>query len=262
MTKIFSYRDRPLHQGPYALEKLTYTQQEPNYASLPTMQQMSFLRPEAPLSIVNAMDEYQAMMDAIREGVVKQEVATIPSDPVERSQHLKSFGYFSDASMVGTCAIPKAAWLSQPFVNPSVDRLSNTLATKQVKTLASGIDVILAMLREAMQAPPKDCQHHSHALVFLYEYPRDPEANEAGTDWIVDAQAQRAALRASETASVLSAYIRSLGYQARAHSACASDIDLQYIAVASGLACIEEGGISNPYLGNRFGLAVVTTDLE
>lgn len=262
MTKLFSYQNRPMHMGPYALEKLSYSRQTPNYSALPSMQPLAFIKPETPLSIVNAMAEYQAMMDVIRDGVVKQEVATIPSLPLERSQHLKAFGYFCDASMMGTCAIPTSAWLAQPYANPSVDRLSNTLATKQVSSLASGIDVIMAMLREAMLAPEQDCRHHSHALVFLYEYTRDPAAGEAGTEWLQDAQAQRAALRASESASVLSAYIRSLGYSARAHSASAADVDLQHLAVAAGLASIDGETISNPYLGTRFGLAVVTTDLE
>jgi len=262
MTKLFSYQDRPLHMGPYALEKLSYTQQTPDYSALKKTQPLLFLQPDQPLSIVNAMDEYQAMMDVIREGVVKKEVATIPTDPLDRSQHLKSFGYFSDASMVGTCAIPSSAWLTHAINNPSVERLTHTLATKEVKTLASGIDVIMAMLREAMQAPSKSCQHHSHAIVFLYEYTRDPKTTEPGTDWIMDAQAQRAALRASETASVLSSYIRSLGYEASAHSSSASDVDIQQLAVAAGLASIEQGKLINPYLTNRFGLAAVTTTLE
>ncbi len=262
MTKLFSYQNRPMHMGPYALEKLKYTKQLPNYTTLPSMAPLAFIKPAAPLSIVNAMAEYQAMMDVIRDGVVKKQVASIPESPNERSQHLKSFGYFCDASMMGTCAIPDSAWLDQPYANPSVDRLSHALATKQISSLASGIDVVMAMLREAMQAPVTDCLHHSHALVFLYEYTRDAKTNEPGTDWLQDAQAQRAALRASESASVLSAYIRSLGFSARAHSASAAEVDLQHLAVAAGLCSIDGDTINNPYLGSRFGLAVVTTDLE
>ena len=164
--------------------------------------------------------------------------------------------------MMGVCEIPAQAWLDTAIINPGVAQLADTLANKQVKTLASGIDMILAMVREAMQAPATDCKDHTHVLVFLYEHPRDPHSNEAGSDWLDDAQAHRSALRAAESASVLSAYIRSLGYKARAHSASASDVDLSVLAVAAGLASIENGTAVNPILGSRYGLAVVTTDLE
>jgi reductive dehalogenase len=261
MTKLFSYKNRPVHFGPYPLERLRRTDVVPDLAALPFAPQIRF-RDKNPLSVINAMADYQAMLDAIREGAVKREMATIPSDPQERTNHLKSFGYYCDASMVGTCRITPELWLESPFANPDVDRLAETLRTKQVKTLASGIDVIMAGLREAMKAPPSTCTDHTHAIAFLYEYPRDPKTNEPGTDWIQNAQTHRAALRAAETVSVLAAYIRSLGYQARAHSAVAADVDLPRTALAAGLTTLQNGIASNPILGTRFGLAVITTTLE
>lgn len=262
MNKLFSYKDRPVHMGPYPLEKLARTNLTPNYAALAPVQALAFQAPDKPTSIINAMDKYQATLDTIREGTVKKEVATIPADPQERSNHLKAFGYYCDASMMGCCKIPQQAWLQEAIVNPGVARLADTLANKQVETLAAGIDVILAMVREAMAAPETDCNDHSHALVFLYEYPRDPEANEPGTEWLNNAQAQRAALRAAESATSLAAYIRSLGYQARAHSASTSNVDLAVLATAAGLTYISGDQAINPFLADRYGLAVVTTTLE
>ncbi|MDE2913069.1 MAG: reductive dehalogenase [Paracoccaceae bacterium] len=261
MKKLLSYRNRPVHLGPYPLERLNRTHGPPNLDGVEPMRPLTFRRPYAPRSIVNAMGEYQAMLDAIREGLVKTERALIPDDPSERSNHLKSFGYFCDASMVGAAGIPESAWLSEAIVNPDVDRLSRDLRTRQVKSAASGIDVIMAMLKEAMQAPPTGCRHHAHVLVFLFEYPRDPEPGEPGCDWLADAQRHRAALRAAETASVLANYLRSLGREARAHSASASDLDLEMLAVQAGLACNRNGRIENPFLGNRFGLAAVSTTM-
>lgn len=225
MTKLFSYKNRAPHLGPYPLERLRRVETQPDLTPLLPAAQIHF-KADDPLSVVNAMGEYQAMMDVIREGTVKKERATIPSDPLERANHLKAFGYYCDASMIGMAKITQDMWLDTPFANPDVDRLSETLRGKQVKTLASGIDMIMAGLREAMAAPATTCTHHTNAIVFLYEYPRDPKPSETGTDWIQNAQSHRAALRAAETASILSAYIRSLGYEARAHSASASDIDL------------------------------------
>ncbi|WGI20980.1 reductive dehalogenase [Amylibacter sp. IMCC11727] len=261
MTKLFSYKNRPPHLGPYPLERLRRTETAPDLSSMPPQQQVTFTADD-PVSVINAMGEYQAMMDVIRDGTVKAEMATIPSDPQERANHLKAFGYYCDASMVGTTRITSDLWLKTPFSNPDVDRLSDTLRTKQVKTLASGIDMIMAGLREAMAAPPTTCDHHTNAIAFLYEYPRDPKPDEKGSDWIKDAQTHRAALRASETTSVLAAYIRSLGYDARAHSASATDIDLARCSVAAGLAQNLDGVASNPILGTRFGLSVITTTLE
>ncbi|CUH66307.1 3-chloro-4-hydroxyphenylacetate reductive dehalogenase precursor [Thalassovita gelatinovora] len=259
--RFFSDKDRPVHLGPYPLERLKRQRDTPNFNAVPTWGPVSFRRPDTPDSIVNAMGEYQAMLDAIRDGMVNKTRATIPADPLERSNHLKAFGYFSDASMVGICRLPDAARLDQPVHNPDIDRLAEELRTRQTKTLASGIDMIMAELKEAMTAPPSGIEGHKYALVFLYEYPRDPDPYEPGTEWIADAQAQRACLRANETAAVLANYIRLLGWQAKAHSGASSDVDLNRLTVAAGLASVEAGALVAPWIGPRFGVAAVTCDL-
>ncbi|MFY0690666.1 MAG: reductive dehalogenase [Paracoccaceae bacterium] len=259
MGKLFSYRNRAVHLGPYPLEKLRRSSGPPELGRLPAFTPLSFRRPEATLSIVNAMQDYQAMMDATRDGLVKKQRAEIPEDPAERADHLKAFGYFCDAAMVGICEIPQATWLEKATANPDVGRLAEKLETLQPKTLAAGIDVIMAGLRESMRSPPQDCRHHTHAIVFLYDMPRAPRDREPGTDWIGDAEDHRACLRAMETAVTLSNYLRILGWEARAHSAAATDIHLGKLAVAAGLA-LPDG--RNPFLGDRYGLAAITTTLE
>jgi hypothetical protein len=205
--RFFSDKNRPVHLGPYPLERLARTDM-PDLSQIPAFQQLNFRRPEAPASIVNAMGEYQAMMDAIRDGLVNKAKAGCPDDPAERANHLKAFGYFSDAAQVGIGPLPDSALLATPFQNPDIDRLAEDLKTRQTKTLASGIDIIMADLRDAMQAPPGTISGHTRAIVFLYDYPRDPKSDEPGVDWLQDAQAHRACLRASETAVVLANYIR------------------------------------------------------
>ncbi len=234
----------------------------PDLTQVPSMQPLVFRREDNPLSIVPAMAEYQATMDALRDGLVNRTRATCPDDPAERAAHLKSFGYFCDASMVGAGPLPETTVLARPRRNPDIDRLAQELKSKQVKTLASGIDTIMADLRDSMEAPPTTIVDHAHALVFLYEMPRDPRPDEPGYDWIEGAQAHRACLRASETAVVLANYIRLLGWDAKAHTATSTDVDLNRLAVAAGLCVVEDGRLQTPYLGDRFGLAVVTTTLE
>ena len=196
--RIFSNKKRPTHLGPYPTERLLRTQTA-DFAGCPPFQALSFDRPSAPQSVVNAIAEYQAMLDTIRDGMANKVQADCPTDPMERANHVKSFGYFSDASMVGICAIPDGATLAKPTRNPDIDDLAEALRTRQTKTLASGIDMIMANLRDSIAAPPSDISTHTHAVVFVYEYPRDPKADEPGYRWIADAQAHRAALRANET---------------------------------------------------------------
>lgn len=262
MTRLFSSRKRPIHLGPYPLERLAKLDGSADLDTVPAMQPLTFSAPEMPHSILNAMTDHQATLDAINNGYVNKALSKIPVDPVERARHLKSFGYFSDASMVGVCALPGAAMLAEPFVNSEIPRLANDLRTRQTKTLASGIDQIMADLKDAMDAPPSGIASHTHAVVFLYANPRPIEPDEPGVEWIIGAEAQRGALRANETASVLGNYLRILGREAKSHSMSASDVDLNKLAVAAGLCTVVDGVVTAPFIGGSFGLAAITCNLE
>ncbi|SFL88176.1 2Fe-2S iron-sulfur cluster-binding protein [Shimia aestuarii] len=258
--RFFSDKARPVHMGPYPLERLARGAL-PDLAASPFDAPLSFHRPEHPESIVNAMGEFQAMMDAIRDGLVNPVKSGVPSDPVERANHLKAFGYFNDTSMVGVGPVPPVALLETPRRNPDIDRLADALKTRQTKTLASGIDVIMADLKDSMEAPPSGIEGQNNSIVFLVEHWRDPERGEPGSDWILDAQDHRACLRATETAVVIANYIRLLGFNAKAHTATSSDVDLGRLGVAAGLLSVEGDALVAPWLGRRYGLAVVTTDM-
>ena len=260
--RLFSTKNRPPHLGPYPLERLARSDTPPDLNNVPPHEFLNFRRPDTPQSIVNAMDEYQSMLDVLRDGLINKAKSNCPDDPLERTNHLKGFAYFSDASMAAACKFTPEMLLVEPVRNPGIDALAEDLRTKQTKTLASGIDLIMAELKESMDAPPTHIDDHTHAFVVLYEYPRDPGTAEPGCEWIQDAQAERACLRAAETAVVLANYLRLLGYAARAHTGSSSDVDLSKVAVAAGLATVEGEGVVNPYLDNRFGLAVVTTTFE
>ena len=267
--RLFSDSDRPVHLGPFPLERLARAGAVPALGDVPSMPHVSVADPDTPTSIVNATGEYQSMLDAIREGIVARTPSACPVDPVERANHLKAFGYFNDASMVGIAPLAEANLLAEPRRNPGIATLAETLRTQQTKTLAAGIDLIMADLKESMEAPPAGIQGHRFAIVYLYAFPRDPEPDEPGTDWLFAGghstaamQLVRASLRASETASVIANYLRVLGHPARAHSYTSTDVDLNRLSVAAGLATVEDGELANPYLGARFGVAAVTTGFE
>ncbi|MGH1414050.1 MAG: reductive dehalogenase [Pelagimonas sp.] len=260
--RFFSTKNREPYLGPYPLERLKRLDRQPDLSGLSPFQGLDFSRLATPHSLVNAMGEYQAMMDLIRDGVVNPEPSTAPDDAQERSNHMKSFGYFQDASMIGICQIPKGSFLPEPIRNPGIDALAHDLRTKQTKTLASGIDVIMAGLKDTADTPLGSIEHHTHAIVLLVEHHRDPASDEAGTEWLDDAQDHRAALRATETAVILSNYLQLIGFSARAHTPSASDVDLNKLAIAAGVATIENGDAVAPFVGRAFGLAVVTTDMD
>ena len=98
--RLFSSKSRPVHYGSYPLHRLKRADRYGDLATAFTPE-IRFSRPEDPHSIVNAMADHQAMLDTIRDGLVNGVQSDIPDDPEERSNHLKSFGYFNDASMVG-----------------------------------------------------------------------------------------------------------------------------------------------------------------
>ena len=260
---IFSTKKRQAHLGPYPLEKLVRVSQSEDADNTKPPKTIVFEN-NNPKSIINAMGEYQAMMDAIRHGSVNPKKGQCPTDLKERTNHIKGFGYFGDASMVAVCKLTKNDRLINPTKNPDVKRLGTELKTKQTKTLAAGIDLIMADLKESVEAKPASIQKHTHAIILLYEFFRDPKKDEAGKTWILNAQKHRAALRATETATVIANYVRLLGYDAKAHSITETDVNLNSLAVRSGLATKkpDNTGISNPFIGDRFGLAVVTTTFK
>ncbi len=256
---IFSNRKRPFHLGPFPLERLARRSDGVIPADIPPMEPVDFTgRPRE--SLVNALSEYQAMLDALGDGLVSKTKAKCPEDLDERARHIKSFGYFQDAPMVGIGTFAPDMMLDAPIRNPEIGRLAEELKTKQVTSLAAGIDGIMADLKDSMVAPPKSVEGHSHTVVLLYDYGRDPARDEAGYEWLSDAQAHRACVRGSETAVVLANYFRVLGYDAKVHSGASSDVDLNKLAAAAGLACVEDGRLVNPFVGHRFKVVAVTTN--
>jgi len=261
-TPLFSSRKRPFHLGPFPLERLARITRTAMPANIPPMKPVDFAGSRTPCSIVNALSEYQAMLDALGDGLVSKQKAKCPEDRDERARHIKSFGYFQDAPMVGIGTFTPDMLLPEPIRNPDIGRLAEELKTKQVHSLAAGIDGIMADLKDSMAAPPKSIDGHTHTIVLLYNFSRDPAPDEAGYDWLVDAQSHRACVRGTETAVILANYFRVLGYDAKVHSGSSTDVDLNKIAVSAGLACVDGDRLVNPLVGDRFQIVAVTTNFD
>jgi len=227
------------------------------------------LEPLAPLgmapddqnSIVHAMDDYLSLLDSVRDGPVNPHTGEIPHCPMERANNLKSFAYFLDTSFAGVCDVAEELWLAEPFVHPRIDEWIGKCDMAATRPTPPAVEMALSRIGMSQSAAQKAIDHHRHAIVLAIEYPREPGVDEPGSEWIQCLQEHRAALRTAEVAVALSSYIRSLGFEARTHTATSSDIDLRKAAVAAGIATIDDQTLRNPFIGSRFGLAVVTTTM-
>ncbi len=210
--RLFSTRHRPVHLGPFPLERLARRSDMPSLDAVPPMQPLSFDDPD-PASLAHAMARYITMFDLVRDGPLQAAPAEIPDDPVERAQHLKAAAHYFDVSMVGLCALPRAALLAEPIRNPAVAALGEELERSQPKSFAAGMDMILADVLDSARKQHGPVEHHTNAIVLLVQYPRDPKPGEPGCEWIAGTQAQRAAVLSAQTATVLSTYLRMLGFE-------------------------------------------------
>lgn len=110
--KLFSHRKRPVHLGPYPLERLARLDDPaattPRGGTRPTEQ-----RREGPRGAGHAYRLYLDLYDQQRTGDVA-DPAPIPDDPEDRASNLKGGLYFLDADMVGCGLVPDDAWLGEP----------------------------------------------------------------------------------------------------------------------------------------------------
>ena len=107
--KLFSHRKRPVHLGPYPLERLPRL--DDPAATPPAVGGTSpaEARIEGPQGAGHAYGRYFDLLDADRSGPVA-EPAPIPDDLAERAANLKAGCYFLDADMAGCGLIPTDAW--------------------------------------------------------------------------------------------------------------------------------------------------------
>lgn len=118
---------------------------------------------------------------------------------------------------------------------------------------------ICALPRSAW-LPGPDAPAHTFALVVLVERARVPEAGNPAHDWARPALAATTDMRAAEIAASLAGHVRHMGFQARAHFADHSLLDLDKLAVLAGLAVRNGDRLESPFIGTGFSLAAVSTD--
>ena len=224
-----SSKNRPFHWGYFPLETLPRD---------PAVAAQEIARPARPLPdcpprsaepggqhnlLGAAVQRYHALFARFAEGDPAPARAPLPADPARRAEDIKGAAYFMDASQVGICQIPANAWFQ-------------------------GVEQ----------------SEHTHAIVILVEHARVPEADNPAHAWTAPAVADTAAMRAGEIAVCIAGHIRMMGFAARAHlSGQTLQLDAERLAVLAGLAVRVETpapAIVNPFLGQQFALALVSTD--
>jgi reductive dehalogenase len=256
--QVFSHSQRPVHLGPFPMERLGRADR----AAISRVTSNGLLHDRfAPSELGSSVSSFLCAIDAVREGDVARDRAQIPENLQERANHLKAAGYFLDAALMGVAPLKAKHMLATPHQHAGLATLSFSESKEKLRLRFNPLAVIRQM-EQAISLAERPIKEHTHALVIVSDYPRDPGSSEPGTDWFRDLQPWRAAVRAAETACVLANYLRILGFEARAHTATTSDVNLHYLAVEAGLALPVPGGISNPFVGDRFQVAVVTTGFE
>ena len=161
---------------------------------------------------------------------VSSEKAPVHQDPEYLTRHIKSFGYFLKAEIMGTCKVPESAYYSHDKQgNPITPRYKNA--------------VVIVMRKElkAMRAS-------------------------TGHDWMGDPISFQSYQHLGMVAETMANYIRRLGWDASAQYGPSFvnrySVLLPPLLLAAGIGEVSRVGIIlNPYLGLAFKAAVVLTDM-
>lgn len=213
-------RTRPVDFGPYPLETLARDMSVYDKEANRPPLDSLPALPEADTALVQSTRKYRKIFEELRKVTVFIRKAPLPESLERRAQDLKGAGYFLDASMIGLCKLPENAWVKEGVHHPS----------------------------------------HTHALVVLVEHSIPIDSNNMANQWVQGFENELATTRAAEISAILAGHIAALGFHAQAHWPGAGDIDLERLAILSGLAIRDGSTIINPYLGKSFSLAAVTTE--
>ncbi len=104
--RLVSNRYRPVHLGPFPLERVSRLRAQPDVATVHD----AFPPPSAtPLGRI--VNEYIALFEQFRAEPPAPERAPYPPDPQRLANELKANCYFLNASLAACCEIPESAWI-------------------------------------------------------------------------------------------------------------------------------------------------------
>ena len=174
-----------------------------------------------------AMVEIQAAQMPHQDGPVRAEVHPEANDPDRNRRALKTLMHHLGADIAGTCEAKRYTWYSHDFHGKPIDI------------------------------------YHESAIVAVIDQGFETMEGASGDDWVSGTQSFRAYTRGGQMAAVTAAYIRSLGYSARAQTNAHSDVVQTPLVLLAGLGEMSRIGetILNPFIGPRSKSVVVTTNI-
>lgn len=163
----------------------------------------------------------------LQHGETADAIAPGTADPDRNAPALKALGHFLGADMTGVCDVPTYAWYSHQVDGTPIEPV------------------------------------HDNAIVFVLDQGYETMEGASGDDWISGAQSMRAYLRASMIACTIAAHIRSLGWEAQAHTARYDEVSHIPLLLRAGIGELSRIGelVLNPFVGPRFKSGVVTTNM-
>jgi len=158
---------------------------------------------------------------------VYPKLAPVSQDEGAQSRHFKALGYFLRADCVGICSLPQYAVYASDRDERPVE-----------------LD-------------------HKYAIVFLIDQGWRTFNGALGSDWISAAQSMKSYSTSGFIATMVSNYIRRLGYEAEPHFSGHYKVLMPPLVLLSGLGEMSRfgGTVLNPFLGPRFKASAVTTNL-
>ncbi len=245
--RVFSRRKRPLHMGPYPMEKIRRVDKPTTlitdkiervplranffarafYGDLGKKPAEEVRRFIAKYPLNRAIGRVHWRQVPIHKDEPAPTKAPIPNDPERLAEHIKATSYFLDADFVGICKMPEWAWYSH-------DKDHQPITT-----------------------------NHKYAIVIVIDQGWETMEASTGDDWISGAQSFRAYLKGSTVAVIVADYIRRLGYAAQAHSNADGDVQQVPLMLLAGLGEMSRIGevVVNPFIGPRHKTAIITTDM-
>lgn len=161
---------------------------------------------------------------------VALEKAPIPQDPRILTQHVKSFGYFLKADIMGTCRVPESAYYSH-------DKQGNPIEIRYE-------NAVVIVMRKELKAVRAS----------------------TGCDWLGDPISFQAYQHLGMVAETMANYIRRLGWDASAHYGPSFVnrylVLMPPLLLAAGIGEVSRAGIIlNPFLGLAYKAAAVLTNM-
>jgi len=215
-------KERPFHWGPYALERL------PHDASL-----------------IEA--------EGAQEATPRPDRPAIDTDNLFGKALLKYHGMFGATGVVEP--LPEKA-----PVPDDLKRRSQDVKGAGYFLDASGMGI--CNIPDTAWFTDGEKLNHDHAVVVMIVHGRTPEEDNIAHKWVKGLEATAAEVRAFQIAIAVSEHIQWMGFSAKAHDWGKGSVDMDRLAVLSGLAVRDGDTLVHPYAGEKVSFAVVTTEYE